>query len=205
MELSARHIEAFDTAERLLFHRDLCPYLDLKRLLPRTDDSSRQRFRELYTDFYQLRIGGLTDEFKDKYFELLFSPPKTEGRIDVKFIFQELCGIKNHRGSVTLPFSFVSKLVGMHDESSPIFDIHVSNFLGRKPPESKYPMNERIDWCLEFLESVRDEYSRWAQQTEVTEILTRLKQRDVALQLCHDVRLLDILVWKTGSKKLLMK
>jgi len=203
MELSTRHIEALDKAERLLFHRDFCPYLDLKRLLPQTDDLSRERFRELYTDFYQLRIGGLTDEFKDKYFELLFSPPKTDGRIDVKFIFQELSCIKNHQGSVTLPFSFVSKLVGMHDESRPIYDIHVSRFLGVKPPGPTRPMALRIDWCLEFFGTATDDYVRWAKQEDVATILQSLKQRDVALTKCHDVRLLDFLIWKVGSKNLL--
>jgi len=203
MELSREHLEALAFAERNLFHRDFCPYLDLKALLPINDSFSRGRFRELFTDFYQLRRGGLTEEFKDKYFEILFDPPQLDGRLDVRRIFEELCSVKNWQGSETLPLSFVSKLVGMHDESSPIYDIHVSRFLGVKPPGPTRPMALRIDWCLEFFGTATDDYVRWAKQEDVATILQSLKQRDIALTKCHDVRLLDFLIWKVGSKQLL--
>lgn len=64
MQLEQKHIDALDEAETLMFHSELCPYLELKDLLPDPAPLARRRFRLLFTNYYGLNVGGLTDAFK---------------------------------------------------------------------------------------------------------------------------------------------
>ncbi len=204
MRLEPRHTEALDRAERWMFHSDFCPYLELKALLPDATPDARERFRVLFTAYYGLNVGGLTEEFKDNYFRILFSDSVIlDGCPAYSTILKELGGFKRKKGDRAMPFSFVSKLVAMRLESRPIYDRHVLAFFGKKSPAASVDMGERIDWYVRFLDHVRSSYAAWANEPMVMPILERLKDRDDRLRCCHDVRLLDFLVWKVGNRKLL--
>jgi hypothetical protein len=56
----------------LIQRQDFSPYLELKALVPKSGTDDRLRFRKLFTSYYGLNTGGLTDAFKDRYFEILF-------------------------------------------------------------------------------------------------------------------------------------
>jgi hypothetical protein len=206
MHFEPKHIEALDKAEIWMFHSDFCPYLELKALLPDLTLDARNRFRFLYTRFYGLDVGGLTSKFKDKYFEILFSGNVIRnGQPDYAGILHELSAIERKQGGFAMPFSFVSKLVGMRLESSPIYDRHVLAFFGRKAPGAAVDKAKRIEWYVGFLNDVSRGYAAWANNSMVRPILERLKTRDDRLRNCHDVRLLDFLVWKVGSGKLVAR
>ncbi|MGB9435435.1 MAG: hypothetical protein WBQ89_24520 [Candidatus Acidiferrum sp.] len=204
MQLEPKHIEALEKAERRMFHSDFCPYLELKALLPNCTSEARAQFCFLYTRFYGLNVGGLTNSFKERYFEILFSGNVIlNGQPDYAGILHELSGIERKKGGWAMPFSFVSKLVAMRSESSPIYDRHVLAFFGRKAPAATVEKTMRIEWYVGFLNDVSRAYAGWANASMVKQILERLKARDNRLRNCHDFRLLDFLVWKVGSGKLL--
>ena len=52
---------------------DYRTYLELKELLPDANPEARARFRALFAHYYNLNTGGLTPEFKDRFFEILFA------------------------------------------------------------------------------------------------------------------------------------
>ncbi len=204
MLLQQQHIDALDQAERLIFHSDFCPYLELKKLLLDPTPLAQDRFRLLFTNYYGLNIGGLTEEFKIRFFTILFSGKFiANGQPDFASILWELSRIKRKKGDFVIPFSFTSKLVAMHDETSPIYDRHVLNFFSKKAPAATVDKQNRIAWYVEFLQYVRNTYINWAGSIQVAPILSRLKIRDVQLSNCHIVRLMDFLVWKVGNQKLL--
>src|SRR6266702_3541383 len=118
MQLEQTQVCALDKAERLMFHSDFCPYLELKALLSDTSPEARERFRSLFTTFYGLNVGGLTDDFKEKFFEILFGGKiLLNERPDFSGILNQLSGIKRKKGDYAMPFSFVSKLVAMQCEA----------------------------------------------------------------------------------------
>ena len=204
MQLQQRHIDALSKAEALMFHHDFCPYLELKVLLPDAAPLARARFRSLFTNYYGLNVGGLTDAFKDRFFAILFAGNVfVNGRPDFQTILTELSLIPRKKGDFAMPFSFVSKLVAIHHEASPIYDRHVLKFFEQKPPAASRPKLERIAWYVGFLSHTAADYAAWAQDGRVTPILDRLKARDQRLAQCDDIRLLDFLVWKVGNQKLL--
>jgi hypothetical protein len=204
MQLRPKHIEALDKAETLIYHSDFCPYLELKAMLADSSPVARDRFRYLFIDYYALTTGGLTDEFKDRFFEILFGGQViVEGKPAFSSILTQLSGIKRKKGDFAMPFSFVSKLVGIHLESSPIYDRHVLAFFGTDPPVASVDKSRRIEWFVSFLDGVNRSYTAWACDSKVKPILERLTARDDRLKSCHEVRLMDFLVWKVGNRKLL--
>lgn len=204
MQLQQRHLDALDKAETLMFHSDFCPYLELKELLPNATPDARGRCRSLFTNYYGLNIGGLTDAFKNRFFEILFGANViVNGQPDFITILNELSLIRSKQGYYTMPFSFVSKLVAVHQETSPIYDHYVLRFFGEKAPATSLPKPDRIAWYLGFLKQVAADYVAWAKDTEISSIVDRLKARDHKLAQCDAVRLMDFLVWKVGNQKLL--
>lgn len=187
-----------------MFHSDFCPYLELKELLPDPSPLSRSRFRSLFTRFYGLNVGGLTDEFKDRFFEILFSDRViVHGRDELPAILTELSGLKSRKGSQAMPFSFVSKLLATHRDNSPIYDRHVVAFFQEKVPAASVEKQKRIQWFVGFLDRVGTSYTEWARDDGIVPVLNKLKARDSRLTKCDEVRLVDFLVWKAGNQKLL--
>ena len=204
MNLQQKHIDAFNKAETLLFHMDFCPYLELKSLFPIATLQARDQFRSLFINYYGLNVGGLTDVFKDHFFKILFGGKViVNGLPDFNAILNQLSLIPRKQGDYAMPFSFVSKLVAMHSEKSPIYDRHVLAFFGEKVPNSKMSKLNRINWFVNFLNQIAVDYAGWAQNPQIIPLLKRLKSRDHRLSQCDDVRLLDFLVWKIGNQKLL--
>ncbi len=204
MNLEQRHVDALDEAETLVFHSDFCPYLELKELFPDAAPLARRRFRLLFTNYYGLNVGGLTETFKDRFFEILFSGNVVvNDKPDFATILNELCAIPRKKGDCAMQFSFVSKLVAMHLESGPIYDRHVLTFFGQEVPARSVGNDSRIAWFIGFLRDVASDYSTWAHDDRVIPIVNRLKTRDRRLGHCHVIRLLDFLVWKVGNQKLL--
>jgi hypothetical protein len=204
MNLQQKHIDALDKAETLMFHSDFCPYLELKEMFPDASPLARHRFRILFTSYYGINAGGLTDVFKDRFFAILFDGNViVNGQPDFPTILNELSLIPRKKGDYAMPYSFVSKLVGIHQESSPIYDKHVLAFFGKKAPAASVPKQNRIAWYVGFLSQVATDYATWAQDVRVIPNLHRLKLRDQRLAQCHAIRLLDFLIWKVGNQKLL--
>jgi hypothetical protein len=204
MKIEQHHIDAFDKAETLILERDFKGYLQLKELLPDTALAARSRFRILFTNYYGMNTAGLSDAFKDRFFQILFSGLRmTDCRPDFASILNELSLIPGRRGHCAMPFSFVSKLVAIHMEDSPIYDKHVSGFFGVGPPAASVPKSNRINWYVDFLGQVKASYLDWALDQRIAAILKAFRARDSRLLSTHDNRLLDFLVWKVGNKKLL--
>ena len=204
MKLEERHVIALREAETLMFHSDFCPYLELKTLLSEKSASAHNRFRTLFTNFYGLNVGGLSEQFKDRYFEILFAGDFVRnGEPDFDSLLSELSNIPRRKGDRAMPFSFVSKLVAIHHEDSPIYDRHVLAFFGAKAPAASAKKEDRIRWFVQFLKQIAADYGAWARDARVGSVLESLKTRDPLLAACREVRLIDFLVWKVGNQKLL--
>lgn len=203
MQLETRHFDAFARAESLI-QPGFLTYLELKELFPDARPESRNRFRSLFTSFYRLNRGGLTDVFKDRYFDILFSKNVVvNGQVACAAIMLELYQIRRRKGDCAMHYSFVSKLVNIHRESSPIFDQHVTHFFSEYAPPAHIDNFKRIEWFVGFLDRVSTDYQAWAADDRMQVILNKLKSRDPRLERCHVVRLVDFLVWNVGALKLL--
>lgn len=199
MELTEKQIEALEKAAKLLEEKDFCPYLHLRAY----DGSPRDRqdFQSKFCCYYRLNTGGFTHSLRKRYFEILLREERPT-KSDIPHILRELSCFRRANRTRALHFSFVSKLVAFHDESSPLYDKHVAKFFDWRRPKNIIPKDERIRKFCEFLESVSCSYEIWQKNPRVRQILENLKNRYRMLGNCHSTRLLDFLIWKAGNGKL---
>lgn len=200
-ELTRERIDAFKTAEQHLEPKNFAPYLRLKELLHDKSPDARAEFRKTFKSFYMMRPGtGASPAFDQRFFEILFSfNPLADPNRDFSAIVGELAPIKDPRGRTRLQFSFVSKLVAIHQEASPIYDKHVKNFFGESNPPYRLHAAGRIAYVADFLEFVAGRYKGWSQDPRLAAILDRVRDRDPRLWNCDAVRLVDFLVWRVGN------
>jgi hypothetical protein len=175
-------------------------YFELRRLLARRRSRDRAEFVRRFAKYYRLHTGGLTEAFKQLYFERLwnFKMPSDEADPYTPLLL-EFYEVRRRQGDHALQASFVSKLIAIHDESRPIYDVHVSNFFGMTPPPFG-PVMFRVAGFVENLQAVRERYAAWATASRFASIVQPLLERDERLRRCHPARLCDFLVWTVGAK-----
>jgi hypothetical protein len=215
MKLELRHVRALNKAEKLLVDRNFKPYFEMRELFPpeapegRRDFESltpedRKRLKALFKRFYRLNGITMGEICEKRFFKKLFGNHViVNGKPNFEELLMDLYRVKRPTRAQAMHFSFVSKLVNMHQESSPIYDRHVLNFFQERVPAATKAPKDRIEWYVEFLDEVATNYEKWAKKKEVKTILERLKERDKRLKNCDVVRLMDFLVWKVGNQKLL--
>lgn len=197
MTTDKTHWDLLGKAAEQIKPTDFADYFELKRLSQQP--SKRHEFQTRFANYYRLHIGGLTDDFKRRYLELLvtWTPPDDE-RDPYSPLLLELYRFPRRKGDHTLQVSFVSKLVAFHDESRPIYDRHVSSFFGVSVP-SVGSVEFRIAGFVANLQRIRDQYNAWADDPRFEQIVLPLFQKNHELRTCHPVRLCDFLVWTVGA------
>lgn len=184
-----------------LRRKDVETYLGLKALLREKPKGYKTQFRSTFSKYYGLNAGGVTDNFKDIYFEELFSYQLNENAPPYADLLTRLHKILRRNGTYGLPSSFVSKLIAIHEESWPIFDKHVSNFFGLSVP-TLGSLEMRIDIFVGHMRYLRAVYNQMAMDSEIANILNQLIAKHSELGECHASRQIDFLVWTIGRYKL---
>jgi hypothetical protein len=179
--------------------KDVDPYCRLRAWL--FDHSKRKDFEKLFKQYYGLDAGGMTAKWKEEYFRSLFSMDISVIADPYTLVLKELYQYKRIKGDNVLAFSFVSKLVSIHDENRPIYDKHVSAFFGVTPP-STGSNDFRIEGFLRSLRIVREQYTEWSSNQDYVDILIRLREMFPQLVHCQNGRLFDFLVWGVGHYKI---
>jgi hypothetical protein len=196
MSIAKVHLEVLLKAvQKIGNEEDVAVYCELKRLLA---SDSRDEFKAKFTRYYALNSSGLTNEFKQQYFELLFNFKGHDFEDPHTPILLELYKIKRRKGDRALQFSFVSKLVAIYDESWPLFDKFVSEFFGLGPPAYGSPAF-RIAGFVTNLKCIRERYNSWAADPDFSKLTKPLFQRLPQLKDCHKNRVCDFLVWTAGK------
>lgn len=70
MALSPLHLSLLEKPSKALQPTDFEEYFELKRLLSNITPAVRDDFTKRFARYYGLNAGGLTEAFKQKYFEL---------------------------------------------------------------------------------------------------------------------------------------
>ena len=179
-------------------------YFELKRLLASTDPKDRLAFQRTFIGYYRLGSAGLSEPFKQRYFELLFTCNPLGKADPYTPLLCELYQFKMRRGHRALQASFVSKLVSIHDESRPIYDRHVSNFfdLHLLKKSKAHPTGMRIAEFVTILQRIQTHYEQWTTNRRFRELKAVLFRKQPKLKECHPTRLCDFLVWTVGDERL---
>lgn len=174
-------------------------YLKLRGLLADTSPDGERSFSELFSKYYGLNSAGLTSEWKEKYFSLLFAFREKVPDEPHRFALRELFRLPRRKGDNALQFSFVSKLVAIHDERQPLYDVFLQSYFGLGPPANGLPLEFRISGFLQNLNEIGRRYQAWAEYESFAAILRDLRRTFPGIANCHSVRICDFLVWSVGK------
>ena len=139
---------------------DFAEYFELRRLLGSRRPADHREFQVRFARYYRLNNGGLTEAFKRRYFQLLFTSRPCGEEDPYTPLLLTLYRFPRRKGDHSLQASFVSKLVAIHDESRPLYDVHVRNFFGMAPP-AVGSIEFRIAGFVENLRRIQEEYESW--------------------------------------------
>ena len=194
------HLPLVASAAELLDRKAVLPYCELRRLLANATAVNCEKFEWEFAKYYGLNSAGLSPEFKQRYFELLFGVNRSVmDNPQYGPLLSELYNIPRIQGDLVLQCSFVSKMVAIHDESRPLYDKYVGAFFGLTVPQTG-PTEFRITGFVANLEIIRGYYFAWINDPRFQSVFERVLNRIPELRSCNLIRVCDFLVWQTGKE-----
>lgn len=133
-------------------------------------------------------------------FRITFLIQRTNAERTASSRITRIVSVTANKKDHALQFSFVSKLVAIHDEQEPIFDRYVQSYFGLGPPSLAGLTEFRISGFLQNLDEIGRRYRAWSDYEPFAAILDGLRQNIPGLKDCHSFRICDFLVWSVGKK-----
>lgn len=186
----------FDAAQSSKFGKGVKRYIELKEMFAESGHVRSENFRSSYSQYYGLLSAGLTTEWLNRHFELLYEFDQTALSDPYRHILLELYDFPRREGDKVLQFSFASKLDAFHDESRPLYDAKVRKFFGLGPPELKASLEFRISGFITNLSEIARRYEEWQQDQKFADLLGSLCAEYDGLT---SVQLCDFLVHRAAA------
>lgn len=159
---------------------------------PKKNTANDYLFKFVYRTYYRLDNAGLTDDLKNKYFELLDS--KT---IDLEILLNKLYDIKSLRGYNTVQFSFATKLLHTINNDLPVYDSYVAHIIDIKP--SGTGKVQKISSCLKCYADLKDLYANLRVNDEMKALISKFKETFPEIADISDVKCIDFMLWAYGK------
>ncbi len=199
--LHDHYLDLLEQASKLVVEKDVETYMRLRTLIREKPNGYESEFRDLFSRYYRFNSAGLTEEFKNRYFDHLFAlDPMTDNKPYAEILL-DLHQLPDRRGRNTLQCSFVSKMVAILDESYPIYDKYIRGFFGIGVPELS-DVRFRIAGFVANLMLIRKTYGAWDKEPAFQNVIERLKEAHPALETCSVQRQADFLIWTIGKNNL---
>jgi hypothetical protein len=157
-------------------------------------------FQFVYRSFYRMDNAGLTTDFKVAYFDLL-EQSRDCVNLDLERLVMKLHKIKNRKGQDSLQFSFVTKLAHTVDsEHYPIYDKEVPKMFRFRPPDTKWPVDKRLNKYLEFYEGMSKFYKGSIANHNLLKPIQLFREEYApAASRVSDLKAVDFFFWAAGK------
>ena len=169
-----------------------------ERLKSTTDISRDYVFQFVFRSFYRIDNAGLTDEFKEQYFNIM-QENRSKKCPDVKKICGELWKYKNLKRQNTIQFSFVTKLANALDaDNFPIYDVQIATLFGFTYPNNP---DTRFETYIKYYQIIRHDYQQAETDGALNICLAEFDTRfgEFAKQI-PTRRKLDFICWAAGKR-----
>lgn len=165
--------------------------------------SIRPVFKIVYSSFYQLNSVGLTNQWKEKYFGILFTPSlilsaaKPEDALEKVLVY--LSQISENKIDSRVQFSFATKLLHTLNTNLPIYDslIRRESVLDL-PNFNSETTGERIKSRVEIYKILLQDYEILLEDNRVKELILEFKRYFISHEM-SDTKALDFLLWGLGK------
>ncbi|NQU54198.1 MAG: hypothetical protein HQ522_16850 [Bacteroidetes bacterium] len=160
-------------------------------------ENRNEIFKFVYKNYYRIENAGLTEQWKEKYFTILFSRLKSPEKINLKNICLELYDIKNQKDQNSLQFSFVTKMQNILIPQKPIYDSNVSKVFGYGTLYHIKDISKRIYEFLKRLKEIEATYSSIIKSE--SSAINKFKKNYDCDNLA-DEKIVDFVAWQTGKE-----
>ena len=152
----------------------------------------------IFRSFYRLDNAGLTNTFKNRYFQLLEDSKSKDSNL--RKICEDLYEIKNHKDQNTLQFSFATKLINTLNPKLPIYDLQVAKMYAYKNLPTTKPFQERLESYMSFYEHLDSDYQKIFEKGLLQPAISKFdnkfeKYKD---KICQNKKL-DFILWSAGK------
>lgn len=172
-------------------------YCFIKNQFDEGNVSENKLLQFVFRSFYRIDNTGLTDDFKNRYFEILQSSKSNNPNLRV--ICNDLCEIKNQRGFESLQFSFVTKLANTVNSKFPIYDSKVAKMYSYRPLSSAKPIEDRLDSLESFYNFLLSDYSTILKNDSLSLALSEFDKKFEKYKLIDNIKKLDFIVRSAGK------
>lgn len=151
------------------------------------DKEYQEGFRKYFFDFYRVpRIK------KDDYYEKLFSEDYSTYNLDnLERKAVELFDNKS------VQFSFVTKMMNMHNEDYPIYDSFVAKAFGFKADSLPSDAKEKIGVLCGFYRNMEKVYRKLESHSKIGDFMAKICDKYGKIS---RKRALDLIFWQLGKK-----
>lgn len=146
-------------------------------------------FQREYKIFYRLNTAGLSDEQKQRYFELL------SNKVDrLETILDELYKMPTRKNLHSIQFSFATKLLHTLDADQPIYDSNVGKMFNLKVAGSN--KEQKIRSRLEIYNFLKNAYRSLLSDSRIMSLISEFREEfgydedDMS-----DTKVLDFIIW----------
>lgn len=151
-----------------------------------------EQFQKNYRTFWRMNAARLSQDFCDKYFEILQETQQSQP--DVNEIVYSLYDVpSNSKAKKTLQFSFSTKMAHMVNQDLPIYDSLISEFYFFEP-NIRLKLDDRITELLDFYEFLKAEYLRIQQEGLLNHSIQTFRKH-FNPQHFTDAKVIDSLLW----------
>jgi hypothetical protein len=152
-------------------------------------------FQQAYAGYYGM-LRFTTQEFRRAYFQLLY-----EEQNELEHILRELYKYPAPNNINRVEFSFATKLLNTLDATLPIYDVNVARVLNLEPPRGD-TIDARIASCLTTYDNLNRSCADLISTPEAIHIVEQVRKLypDFDELDIPDERVLDIILWKIGSR-----
>lgn len=183
-----------------LNHESIDVYIFLTDEFKKGDILKNYVFRFVYRSFYRLDNAGLTDDFKDKYFEYL-EDHRENRDIQIEAIARELFKLPNRKGQNSLQFSFVTKLANTINHEFPIYDLEIAKMYSFKAPYTNKPFDVRLSEYMKFYNLLTESYKNILAKNTLEKVFDEFHIKFKNNGAIPDIKILDFIMWSAGKLK----
>ncbi len=164
---------------------------DYSCLIQNLSQITGSQFQKKYRGFWVMRFP--CQAYCQIYFQTLQAAMTNPPTLNV--LAENLYNTPSRKdGSLTLEFSFATKLLHMINPQTPIYDSKVAAFYFFQEPNSKRPLQERIARFCAFHAFLIQEYQRVLQNGLLASSIRTFRQK-FSLQNFTDEKVIDSLIW----------
>jgi len=187
-----------DIIIRNIKEESLATYCFLQKQWKSSSAVKNKLFQFVYRSFYRMDNAGLTDEFKERYFELM-EINRNKKNIDLEEISEDLGRFKNLKKQDTLQFSFITKLASTIDTQFPIYDKKIATAYKFKNYYKK-DVILRFPPLIDFYNFLKEDYETILNENKLVKSLATFDAEffeykdSISL-----VKKIDFILWSAGD------